>query len=48
VTEVLQLSGGKDSLACLYLLKPKWDDLIVAWVNTGAPSRNPGTNGRHS
>ena len=36
MTEVLQLSGGKDSLACLYLLKPKWDDLIVAWVNTGA------------
>lgn len=33
---VLQFSGGKDSLACLYLLEPEWDDLTVAWVNTGA------------
>lgn len=33
---VLQFSGGKDSLACLYVLEPKWDDLTVAWVNTGA------------
>lgn len=33
---VLQFSGGKDSLACLYLLEPQWNDLIVAWVNTGA------------
>ena len=33
---VLQFSGGKDSLACLYLLRPHWKRLTVAWVNTGA------------
>lgn len=33
---VLQFSGGKDSLACLYLLKPYWHKLKVFWVNTGA------------
>lgn len=32
---VLQFSGGKDSLACLYLLKPYWDRLTVLWINTG-------------
>lgn len=32
---VLQFSGGKDSLACLYLLRPYWDRLVVMWVNTG-------------
>lgn len=31
----LSLSGGKDSLACLYLYKPYWDDLTVYWCNTG-------------
>ena len=31
----LQFSGGKDSLACLYLLKPWWDRLIVLWGNAG-------------
>jgi 3'-phosphoadenosine 5'-phosphosulfate sulfotransferase (PAPS reductase)/FAD synthetase len=31
----LQLSGGKDSLACLYLMKPHWDRLTVYWCNTG-------------
>lgn len=36
MTEVLCFSGGKDSLACLYLLRAKWPDLIVVWVNTGA------------
>jgi 3'-phosphoadenosine 5'-phosphosulfate sulfotransferase (PAPS reductase)/FAD synthetase len=36
VKTVLQLSGGKDSLACLYLCKPDWDSLTVAWVNAGA------------
>lgn len=28
-------SGGKDSLACLYLLKPYLDKITVIWVNTG-------------
>lgn len=32
---VLHFSGGKDSLACLHLLKPFWERLTVAWVNTG-------------
>ena len=32
----LQFSGGKDSLACLYMMREHWDDLIVAWLNTGA------------
>jgi len=35
--DVLQFSGGKDSLACLYLLKEQWDDLTVVWMNPGAP-----------
>lgn len=33
--EVLQFGGGKDSLACLYLLREKWPTLTVAWLNTG-------------
>jgi len=32
---VLQLSGGKDSLACLHLAKPWWDKITVLWTNTG-------------
>ena len=32
---VLQFSGGKDSLACLWLLEPFWPHVIVAWGNTG-------------
>jgi 3'-phosphoadenosine 5'-phosphosulfate sulfotransferase (PAPS reductase)/FAD synthetase/ubiquinone/menaquinone biosynthesis C-methylase UbiE len=36
ITTVLQFSGGKDSLACLYLLEPHWSEIMVAWVNTGA------------
>jgi 3''-phosphoadenosine 5''-phosphosulfate sulfotransferase (PAPS reductase)/FAD synthetase and related enzymes len=32
---MLQFSGGKDSLACLYLLEPWWDKLIVAWADSG-------------
>jgi 3'-phosphoadenosine 5'-phosphosulfate sulfotransferase (PAPS reductase)/FAD synthetase len=32
---MLQFSGGKDSLACLWLLEMHWPDMIVAWVNTG-------------
>lgn len=31
----LQLSGGKDSLACLYLMRPYLDRMTVYWVNTG-------------
>lgn len=33
---VIQVSGGKDSLAVLYLLRPHWDKCTVMWVNTGA------------
>jgi phosphoadenosine phosphosulfate reductase len=32
----LQLSGGKDSLACLFLMKPYLDKITVYWCNTGA------------
>jgi phosphoadenosine phosphosulfate reductase len=32
---ILMFSGGKDSLACLYLLKPYWNQLTVLWMNTG-------------
>ena len=32
----LQFGGGKDSLACLYLLEPRWSEITVAWINTGA------------
>ncbi len=32
----LQVSGGRDSLACLFLLRPFWDNLTVYWCNTGA------------
>lgn len=31
----LQFSGGKDSMACLYLLRPWLDWITVYWVNTG-------------
>lgn len=31
----LQLSGGKDSLACLYLMRPYLDRMTVYWLNTG-------------
>lgn len=31
----LHFSGGKDSLACLYLLRDQLDKLAVYWVNTG-------------
>lgn len=34
-TSVLQFSGGKDSLACLLLLKDQLDKIIVAWVDSG-------------
>lgn len=32
----LQLSGGRDSIACFYLMRPYLDRLTVYWVNTGA------------
>lgn len=32
---LLLLSGGKDSVACYYLLKEFWDKLLVVFVNTG-------------
>lgn len=28
-------SGGKDSTAAIYHLKPYWDRMIVGWINTG-------------
>ena len=31
----LNLSGGKDSTACLYLLRDYWDRVDVYWLNTG-------------
>src|SRR5213076_1916096 len=31
----LQFSGGKDSLALLYLMRPFWDRLTVYWLDTG-------------
>lgn len=36
MVKVLQFSGGKDSLACLYLLRGEWSTLRVVWLNTGA------------
>lgn len=32
----LQLSGGRDSIACLYLMRPWLDRVTVYWCNTGA------------
>lgn len=32
-----QFSGGKDSLAALYLLRPYWNRMMVYWLNTGDP-----------
>ncbi|MEB2503656.1 phosphoadenosine phosphosulfate reductase family protein [Burkholderia sp. BCCIQ04A] len=34
---VLKFSGGKDSLACLYLLRPWWNRVTVLWANSGDP-----------
>ena len=31
----LQVSGGRDSLACLYLLREHLDKITVYWLNTG-------------
>jgi len=36
IDTALQFSGGKDSLACLYLNQHRWDQIYVVWVNTGA------------
>lgn len=36
---VLFFSGGKDSLACLHMLRPYWDRMLVVWVNPGAALR---------
>jgi phosphoadenosine phosphosulfate reductase len=33
---VLHFSGGKDSLACLWLYRDRWDEITVLWCNTGA------------
>ena len=33
----LQLSAGKDSAACLWLLEPYWDRMDVVWCNMGNP-----------
>ncbi|HXC41315.1 MAG TPA: phosphoadenosine phosphosulfate reductase family protein [Burkholderiales bacterium] len=33
----LQFSGGKDSMACLFLLRPWLDRITVYWTNTGDP-----------
>jgi 3'-phosphoadenosine 5'-phosphosulfate sulfotransferase (PAPS reductase)/FAD synthetase len=32
----LQVSGGRDSIACLYLMRPYLDRITVYWCNTGA------------
>jgi len=36
ISTALHFSGGKDSLACLYLYREHWDEILVCWVNTGA------------
>jgi len=33
----LQVSGGKDSIATLFLFAPWWDRLTVYWLNPGNP-----------
>lgn len=32
----LHFSGGKDSLATLYLMEDSWPEILVVWLNTGA------------
>lgn len=31
----VEVSGGRDSLACLYLLRPYWNRFWVYWLNSG-------------
>lgn len=33
----LSFSAGKDSAACLWLLKPRWHEIDVVWCNPGDP-----------
>lgn len=33
----LEFSPGKDSAACLWLLEPYWNRLVVVWANPGNP-----------
>jgi phosphoadenosine phosphosulfate reductase len=35
INKALGFSGGKDSLACLFLYEKEWSDINVLWVNTG-------------
>ena len=35
IKTALHFSGGKDSLACLYMYRHRWKDMYVVWVNTG-------------
>jgi phosphoadenosine phosphosulfate reductase len=37
LTTVLQFSGGKDSLACLYLNRHRWPDITVLWCSPAEP-----------
>jgi Phosphoadenosine phosphosulfate reductase family len=32
---VLQVSGGRDSLATLFVMAPQWEDMTVAWCDGG-------------
>lgn len=32
-----QFSGGRDSLAALYLMRPYWGRMVVYWCNPGSP-----------
>lgn len=37
VSTALQYSGGKDSRAILHMYREQLNDIVVVWVNTGAP-----------
>lgn len=36
MTKVIQFSGGMDSIAMLWLLRPIWDEATVMWLDSGA------------